>query len=178
METGNSTKPTLEKKRRRAAMGSPSVTRMSAITRSPTYLVQRLKAGSGKGDHVTLSKQYRKYISTGTLALRRAFVLFLRRNTTIRPAANIAPKIAASMGLPSTVEARAPADPPPPRPSHKETGLDPAIESQMTGNHRALELRVDLSRSRKNSPAIPATQIRKAVQNIIRASHACLLTPI
>src|SRR5271156_5879767 len=149
METGNSTKPTLEKKRRRAAIGSPSVTMMSTMTRSPTSLVQRLKAGSGNGDHVTLIKQYRKYIRTGTLARSRALVLFLRRNTTTMPAARRAAKIAASMGLPSTVEARAPAELPP-VPSHEETGLEPAIESQMTGNQSALELRVDLSRLRKN----------------------------
>lgn len=75
------------------------------------------------------------------------------------------------MGLPSSVEARAPPDPPR-IPNHDETALDPAIQSQMTGSQSALELRADRSRSRKNSPAIPVLQIRKASQNIIRSSSA------
>src|SRR5258707_5192193 len=63
--------------------------------------------------------------------------------------------------------------PPPPIPNipnQSEAGLDPAIQSQMMGSQRALEFRVDASRSRKNSPAIPVLQIRKASQNIDRKS--------
>jgi hypothetical protein len=105
--------------------------------------------------------QYRKYISTGPLFLRIVIVLFLRRNRTMTPTAMRASKIAASMGLPSSVDARAPADLPP-VPSHTDTVLDAAIESQMTGSQRALEVRTDLSRLRKKSPATPRLQIRKA----------------
>ena len=57
-----------------------------------------------------------------------------------------ASKIAASMGLPSSVAAIL--YPLPSIPNHEETGLDPAIHSQATGNQRAMEVRTDLSRSR------------------------------
>src|SRR5215813_506856 len=116
----------------------------STITKSPTAFVQRLKAGSGNGDQITLIRQYKRYTSSGLLTLSRAVVLSFRRNKTAIPA-NISPaKIPASMGLPSRVDARPP-EPPPPIPHQSEAGLDPAIQIQITGNQRALELRVDLS---------------------------------
>ena len=97
------------------------------------------------------------------------------------PATMSAAKIAASMGLPSSVEARALPDPlPPPIPhisNQSEAGLDPAIQSQRTGSQRALAFRMDASRFRKNSPAIPVLQIRKASQNIIQSSSASDLAP-
>ena len=115
-------------------------------------------------------------MTIGPLTARRALVLLFRLNRTAIPASTSIPKTAASTGLPSRVEASVPADPPP-IPNHADTGLDPTIQSQMTGSHKALEFRTDLSRSRKKSPAIPAQQIRKAIQNIIRASSAAALIP-
>src|SRR5579863_2460605 len=114
---------------------------------------------------------------TGTLALRRVPALSLRRNTTRIPTPSSVAKMAASVGLPSTVDASAPADPPPFK-NHEETGLDPAIQSQATGSQSALEFRVDLSRSRKKSPRIPVVQMRTADQNIIRRSSSNSEAPI
>ena len=116
-------------------------------------------------------------MSTGPITLRKAIVLFLRWNKAMIPATIRASKMKASMGLPSSVEARAPAELLPPVPSHTETGLDAAIQSQMTGSHRALEGRTDFSRSRKKSPAIPLPQIKKASQDVIPSSSASAFAP-
>ena len=60
------------------------------------------------------------------------------------PAIKRSPKIAASKGLPSTLRLAVAGF----IPNHTETGLDPMIQSQMTGNQRLLETRWDLSRTR------------------------------
>src|SRR5260370_7919130 len=62
-------------------------------------------------------------------------------------------------------------------PNNWEAGRGHAIQIHMTGSQRALELRLDDSRSRKNSPATAVLQIRKASQNIIRSSSASALAP-
>src|SRR5580704_14103018 len=100
-------------------------------------------------------------MTIGPLTARRAVDLLWRLNKTAIPATIKAPKTAASMGLPSSVEARPPTDPPP-APNHEETGREPTIQSQMTGSQRALEFRTDVSRLRKKSPATPTLQIRRA----------------
>jgi hypothetical protein len=51
-------------------------------------------------------------------------------------------------------------------PNHEETGLDPMIQSQITGSQRALEVRTELSRLRKKSPAIPIQNSRRATMFI------------
>src|ERR1700733_3166153 len=134
----------------------------STITRSPTPLIHRLNAGPWIGDHVVLSMQYRKYISTGTITLSRAVVFFPLWNRTTTPAAIRNSKMRASKGLPSSVAARTPPEEGPATPNQLETDLDPAIQIQITGSQRALELRTDLSRSKKKSPATTTLQIRKA----------------
>src|SRR5271154_4718162 len=75
--------------------------------------------------------------------------------------ATSAAKTAASMGLPFNVASRAFSEVAP-TPNHMETGLDPIIQSQITGSQRALEVRTELSRLRKNNPAIPMLKIRRA----------------
>ena len=70
-------------------------------------------------------------------------------------------KTAASTGLPSSVASRTRLEVPS-IPNHEETGLDPTIQSQMTGSHRALEVRTESSRLRKNNPEIPTLKIRRA----------------
>lgn len=106
--------------------------------------------------------------------MSRAIVLSRRKNKTKIPAIMRSAKKAASAGLPSSVEA---SPDPPPIPNHALTGLDPIIQSQMTGSQRAREFRTELSRFRKKSPAIPVLQIRRAIQNIIRSFSASALTP-
>src|SRR3984957_575106 len=70
-------------------------------------------------------------------------------------------KIAASTGLPFNVASRTFALVPP-IPSHREIGLEPTIQSHMTGSQRAGEVRTELSRLRKKRPATPMANIRKA----------------
>jgi 2-keto-3-deoxy-galactonokinase len=52
-------------------------------------------------------------------------------------------------------------------PNHMETGLDPIIQSQMTGNQSALEVRTESSRLRKNNPRIPILVTAKARVGLI-----------
>jgi hypothetical protein len=45
--------------------------------------------------------------------------------------------------------------------------LDPIIQNQITDSHTALELRRDLSRSRKKRPEVPMIQIKRASDLIL-----------
>jgi hypothetical protein len=64
-------------------------------------------------------------------------------------------------------------------PSQEETGLDPTIHNQMTGNQRALEVRKEPSRSRWKRPAIPTIPMVAAANKPMYGSisFGCVARP-
>ena len=59
--------------------------------------------------------------------------------------------------------------------SHADTGLDPAMSSQIIGIHKAFEMRGFRSRSRMNNPMIPITARTVATVGV-NASSEVLVT--
>jgi hypothetical protein len=161
IEKGNNRKPVRAMRRLVAAAGSTSVVTTRTITRSPQLLIQCRNAMPGNSDHIVLRAQYAKNQTRGWFAWSNLVTRGPLRTSTSSPLTRSARKMDELMGLDSAyssvetdgkesqgvgVDC-----------SHPVTGRDPAIRNQMTGIHRAFEARDFRSRSRKNSPAVPAT---------------------